>query len=361
MSNNVCNNVAYLNSIDQKHRFALLNVPPVRYDNLATNPYNLINPSTGVKYTKYDLDMRRKSEILKYSSNRMSTQTNSLTKAQKYAQAVVGSYQSRTYSQMYIDKNSTNGILNPCPTVKKPTTASDVPGPPILLYDDPNVPLYNLVNDADGPTYGIINQDINTYTMVWNNTFPVNVSNITGNSTITSIYVLYPTTVTLNYTITTPVSIYITGNLLSGALGFNSTNAFTLSTQSINLNVNYSYSSVTLSPATTISFTNSPSLTFDISVNKQNPNYSASCYLGLLTISNLILPVQKGFIYDIQVGISYSINYTSALYNEFCNAPITTSYINASANKSVKTNVNCTLNRTPSVPVPFPSLNIYSI
>jgi hypothetical protein len=260
---------------------------------------------------------------------------------------------------MYIDQNTKNGRLNTCPIVKKSTTASDVPGPPILLYDDPNVPLYNLVNDADGPTYGIINQDVNTYTMVWNNTFPVNVSNITGNSTITSIYVLYPNTLTLNYRITTPISIYLTGNLLAGALGFNATNALTISTQSINLNVNYSYSSVPLNLATTISFVNPPSITLDISVNRQNPTYYASCYLGLLNISNLILPVQKGFIYDIQVGITYSITNNSTLYNEFCNAPTITSYINTS--RSNKTNINCTLRGDRPIPNPFPSLNISSI
>jgi hypothetical protein len=73
--NNVCNDTAYLNSINQKSRFQLLNIPPVRYDNLSKNPYVIVNPSTGKYYTKDELDMRRKAEILKYSSNLMSTET----------------------------------------------------------------------------------------------------------------------------------------------------------------------------------------------------------------------------------------------------------------------------------------------
>ena len=86
MSNNICTNPAYINSLDQKKRFQLFNIPPVRYNNLTVNPYLSINPSTGVPFTKFDLDMRRKVEILKYASTRMSTQTNSLTKAQKFTQ-----------------------------------------------------------------------------------------------------------------------------------------------------------------------------------------------------------------------------------------------------------------------------------
>jgi hypothetical protein len=304
------------------------------------------------------LDMRRKAEILKYSSNRMGTQTNNLTKAQKYAQAVVGSYQNRTYSQTYINENSTNGRLNTCPIVKKSTTASDVPGPPILLYEDPNVTLYNLVNDADGPTYGLINQDVYPYTMMWNNTVPVNVANITGNSTITSIYILQPNTPTFNYTITTPVSITLTGNLTAESVSCNSRNALSLSIRGVNINVNYSFTSVPLNPSTTISFINPPSLTLDVSLNRQRPTYTASCYFGLLQISNLILPVQKGFIYDIQVGISYTIN-QSTLYTLNCNPPIITSYIDT--NRFTKTNVNCILNGNPSVPVPVPALRINSV
>jgi hypothetical protein len=362
MSNNVCNNVAYLNSIDQKRRFQLLNIPPVRYDNLATNPYNQINPTTGVRITKFDLDMRRKSEILKYSSNRMSTQTNSLTKAQKYTQAISGSYKSRTYSQTYIDDNTTNGVLNTCPRVMKPTTASDIPGPPILLYEDPQIPLYNFAGELDKPIYGIINQELNIYPMMWNNTVPVNVQNtdsISGNSTITSIYILQPNSPTLNYTITTPISIYLTGSLKPEYTSYNQANAISINIQSPKINVNYSFTSVTLNPSPTIIFTTSPPLTLDISVNAQKSTYTASCYLGLLTISNLILPVQKGFIYDIQVGIKYSVeNINNSQYDEYCTPPKIISYLNTSQQQAAKTNVNCTLYGNRSIPSPFPILQV---
>jgi hypothetical protein len=67
----VCSNTAYLNSINQKTRFQIFNIPANRYNNLANNPYQTLNPNTGQNYTKYEVDMRRKAEILKYNSNRM--------------------------------------------------------------------------------------------------------------------------------------------------------------------------------------------------------------------------------------------------------------------------------------------------
>ena len=302
MPNTICNNIAYLNSLDQKQRFQILNSPPVRYDNLKTNPYVSVNPTTGANLTKYDLDMRRKAEILKYNSNRMSTQTNSLTKSQRFSQAVNGSYQRRTYSQMYIDQNSKNGtILNVCPIVKTSSTASDVPGPPIMLYEDPAVPLYNLVNDANDPTYGIINQNINTDIMTWNNTKPVSVPLTTGNAIITSIYVLNTQLPTYNFTITTPVSVSITGQLQTGIKSpYSEIAGLKITINKVIVTVNYSYSSVPLNPLTSFSLFSAPrSLTFDFNMNSTKSTYTANAYLGLLTISNLILPVQKGFIYDI--------------------------------------------------------------
>jgi hypothetical protein len=74
--------------------------------------------------------MRRKAEILKYSSARMSTQTNSMTKKQKFAGLVKGSIPSQTTQCYDITKRT-------------PTSACDVPGPVMYLYNDPQIPLYN--------------------------------------------------------------------------------------------------------------------------------------------------------------------------------------------------------------------------
>jgi hypothetical protein len=350
MSDNICTNTAYLNSIDQKRRFQIVNIPPVRYDNLASNPYQK-------GYTKYDLDMRRKAEILKYSSNRMPTQTNSLTKAQRLSQAVKGTYQSRTYSRMYLDKNTKNGVLNTCPIVKTPSSACDVPGPPILLYEDPSVPLYNLVNDTDGAAFGIINQDKDPMPMVWNNTFPTNVI-LNDNKTITSIYILNADTPSYNFNIKTPVVVKISGNLTTASQTYqNDPGGLRVTINKATVNVKYSYNDVTLSPTTTCQFETAPNLSFNITLNPQHTSYSATCYLGLLNISNLILPVQKGFIYDIQVSISYTSTLSDA-YLTNCTLPVYTTYVDATKTIAQTPNSNCTVTGQSPIPSSFPILSI---
>jgi hypothetical protein len=169
VNENICDDEGYQNMILQKKRFQLMNIPPSRYDNLANNPYNLTYPGTLKKFTKLDLDMRRKVEILKYSANNSSTQTNRFTKAEIYAQAISGKYQQRTYSNVYIRENTQNNKLNPCPTVKTPTSSCGVPGPIIYLYEDNNVPLYNYNTNIDG-NYGILSQGVNPYGKTWDYT-----------------------------------------------------------------------------------------------------------------------------------------------------------------------------------------------
>lgn len=109
---------------EQRKLNQLFNIPPARFE------LSIINPYLSGTYTKFDLDMRRKAEILKYSSARMSTQTNSMTKKDKFAGLVKGSIPSKT---------------TPCYDITKrtPTSACDVPGPAMYLYNDPTVPLYN--------------------------------------------------------------------------------------------------------------------------------------------------------------------------------------------------------------------------
>ena len=112
MADNICNDEAYQNMIVQNKRFQLMNIPPIRYDNLANNPYILRYPGSSSKFTKNDLDMRRKVEILKYNANNSNTQTNNFTKAEIYAQAISGKYQQRTYPNSFVRDNSKNNQLN---------------------------------------------------------------------------------------------------------------------------------------------------------------------------------------------------------------------------------------------------------
>jgi len=112
----------------------LYNMPLTRFT--PANPY--------ASHTKFQLDMRRKAEILKYSPNKLSTQTNNLTKSQKYALLARGTLKSN------LPKDSSGNYINniPCDSsqIQMPTTSSNVPGQVMNLYLDETVPLYNYSN-----------------------------------------------------------------------------------------------------------------------------------------------------------------------------------------------------------------------
>jgi hypothetical protein len=138
---------------DQKERNEICNIIKYQRNKIASNinrlgRVELYNPYIDSKYTKYDFDMRRKSEILKYKSNESTTQTNNLTKKQRWSMISKGTYNSISQAQlnnaMLIGNNVS--VLQDCSTssiIYTPTSSSDVPGPVIYLYNDESVPLYN--------------------------------------------------------------------------------------------------------------------------------------------------------------------------------------------------------------------------
>jgi hypothetical protein len=82
MSNPVFSFSLY-NICQQKTKRTYFSNPLPRIDNLSRSPYIM-------GYTKDQLDMRRKAEILKYNNNSSSTKTNNLTKAEKWSQLTKG-------------------------------------------------------------------------------------------------------------------------------------------------------------------------------------------------------------------------------------------------------------------------------
>ena len=291
---NICNDPAYQNMIVQRTRFQIFNIPPIRYDNLSNNPYEQTNPITGEKFTKFEIDMRRKAEILKYKANKSSTQTNNLTKAEIYAQAVNGKYQQRTYAKDYIVDNE----VKSCPVdIKIPSSSSDVPGPIIDLYEDVNVPLYNYNNTMIDTNYGVLTTPYYGKD-TWNSNIFSNISSSNNadntnklNAIIASIFIYYADVPYKTFSITTPISLHIIGS---------QSMSFTISKISTNIifnNNTVSYSTIT----NTIN--DNYSQTFNISSSSLP---SRTYYLGLLKITNIKLPFQKGFIFDIQTEITFS-------------------------------------------------------
>jgi hypothetical protein len=293
MSNQICDDPAYQSMIIQKKRFQLFNKPPSRYDNLSNNPYTLTHPVTSKKFTKFDLDMRRKVEVLKYSANNSSTQTNRFTKAEIYAQVISGKYQQRTYSNSYITDNTVNDQLVKCPTIYTPTSACNVPGPVIYLYEDTNVPIYNYTTNNDA-NYGILTQGINPYG-VWDYTKDTNKAN---NSIITSLFI-YNDNPSKTFTITTPIVI-----TFNGTKPQSTARTITLKIDSVTTTILYNNSIYTPTPSLNHTF-NANTISIVLQSNTST-SFSGSCYLGLLEIKNIVLPIQKGFIFDIKTAVTYT-------------------------------------------------------
>lgn len=139
----------------------LTNIPPSRIE--------VLSPYETTKYSRFDLDMRRKTQILKY--DQLNTQVNRLSKKEKWSRVVNG----RNPSLTNVVVDSQNNLILACPNpggpLRMPLSASNVPPDPNVpyLYDDESVPLYNYINPILTRAYGIqnpegINEDFDTTT-----------------------------------------------------------------------------------------------------------------------------------------------------------------------------------------------------
>jgi len=226
---NICDNQGFLDMMANRRYAFNYNVPPPRINSLDQTPYNKINTSTGKLVTQYDLSMRRKAEILKYSSNLQSTQTNNFTKNQRWAQISKGNYQRFSptlYTQTTNPVTGTNSYTLNCNTngiVKTPSYACDVPGPLTYLYEDPNVDLYMLQNNVDAyaliPTRPLLPFTIQNLGVGFaapnntNYTLPVKFSTIiTTNNVLTNFTV---------FTVSVPVAIRFMGTVSSSSNSVN--------------------------------------------------------------------------------------------------------------------------------------------
>jgi hypothetical protein len=160
-SDNVCD------QIKQRKKQMVFSVPPIRLEK--ASPY----PS----YTKLQLDMRRKAEILQYKGNSQASKGNNPTKKQQFRQVISGYNQFRSYATLYnteatvVYDESTDissvtytttaskvADVSTCGIVYSSSRNSGVPGPAIQLYLDPDVPLYNYKTTTEA--VGVQNTDV---------------------------------------------------------------------------------------------------------------------------------------------------------------------------------------------------------
>lgn len=280
------------NVIQQIRRSRVSTTMPLRFDNLVNSPY----PT----YTKYELDMRRKAEILEYKSSNKGTLQNTFTKSQKYSQIVNGIYQPK----------------NNCPNTIQyiPTYYSDVPGPVEYLYLNPDIPLYN---------YQVIREYTDLYYVddeKWKYTSYTNIQfNINNNSLIGSLYIKDAIDDT-NYTFTLkiPINIYVTGiNNTQNDIDFVRRNSDFI-INSIVFSVYYNGTSLNspgiakrVEPYYNLEDVKSLNLN---TTNSGTNRFNANIFTGYITISNINLYTAKGYVYDFNLSVNTGLNINDVNY-----------------------------------------------
>jgi hypothetical protein len=295
----------------QRKQLQLFNKPLPRYTPISPYPV----------YTQFQLNMRRKAEILKYSSNTSSSQTNNLTRKEKWARLA----------------NSKNNKIVYCPNdLVLPTLSSscDVPGPITVLYNDPNIPLYNFASN-------IASYSVDNTTEIINYSFIMNGNILVPSNTETTIATLY---IQNNqdrnihtFSIETPIAFYIYGSGLDDSYDLRS------SIQSISLFIYYSGEEVIPlnEPEYQFNTMNIPIQLILTSQTNSGNTFSAFVYSGILKISNIELYTEPGYIYDIKLSFKSSISIQTNSGNTYNS---NTSIINIKNNTHVYMYTNLTEN-----------------
>ena len=271
--------------VTQRKKQFLFSFPPPRRTILGEDN----NPYLSGQYTSFDLNMRRKAEILKYAGNKQSTKQGKFTKKELYKNAMMGS------------RRASSRVLD-CPDagiIRTKSGASGVPGPSIDLYLDNSVPLYNYETGTE--PNGISQTEI---IEKWRFTTPID--NIYFNDDeekgITSLNITEKIDLPVyTYRMSIPIGFNITGKkLIDGDISYNNliitldevtpfdfVVKYNESVQNVNSIIDYTYDS------------NISSMTFDISNNVDD--FNATLYAGVLNITNIKLFTEPGYTYDFNI------------------------------------------------------------
>ena len=280
---------------DQRRQQIIYNKPLARI--------NMISPYETTNYTKFELDMRRKAEILKYQKG--STKGNTLTKKQQWSQIMNGNTQTLSTS---------TSSENTCIIQNKPMPLSASNVPPdknvSVLYNDESVPLYNFINPIYTRAYGFTNTPTNINLIFQQNIL----SNIICESNIPNkiASIIFSENADLNvYTISIhniPLALYIQGDLSGTNINLNITDDTVIN--SIQLNAYYNDNLVP--DRSVYQYTYSPTIlqyyNLDISANTylDGTTFKGIQYIGNVSISNILLYTSPGFIYDFKLTVNLS-------------------------------------------------------
>lgn len=273
----------------------VFNIPPFRYT--PVSPYN-------GTVTQFDLDMRRKAEILKYNKNA----NGKLTKKQSWAQTVAGNLQRRTYSQTAVQAIVAGDICEDLSRRPTPTTSSGVPGPVMNLYYDPSINLYNYSTNPNA--YATENYE---ETDMWLTKSDSDI--LSMNPTVFTLNIRKPIDKTFySYSFEIPVALYVSGSAATDISG-----NFRSIVSAPTVSVLYGGQPFVLSATPIINTTN---LITDIS-GVASGVFNGAIYIGKIGVSNLVLLTNPGSTYDVvfNYGISTTkdVNITSIATSMYTN------------------------------------------
>ena len=359
----------------QRNKRLLFTIPPTRY-----NPPNIYQENPQI--TKFQLDMRRKAEILMHYPSAKSTQTNNITQKQKWSQIVNTSNKNSKYNDIVLNQYDASGdffydlvvkypntftsqdILyriynngNPIyrtiytiisknaddcniDSIEKPTSSSDVPGKIINLVKDPNIPLYNYTKNNNA--YGFINTEkINKWdTFISKNVVLYNKINSTLFSlNINSSIDDYA----YNFDFNIPINIFFMGKSNNSLSTNDQMINHSIEIKNIYVNIYYNNNSVALIKPILINPNKFPKIVFNIPLTNSEPSKDiyGELYMGMISISNIYLYTQPGYVYDIKIIVDINVPINNNNYNSYYNT-LTTGLICNTLNTN-KIENNCSI------------------
>jgi len=267
---------------EQRKQFQLYNIPPIRYEKISPYP----------AFTQEQLNMRRKTEILKYNKN--STQGSRLTQRQRLSAIFRGGY---------------NAARVVCPNdfrIPVLSTSAGVPGPPIYLVEDPDVPLYNYAKDTNAYAENLYEDDVEwIFTPTANQLCPDNsifteIAKLVIRKPIQQAYTRF------NYQ--TPILFRLRGTSPTAKSAGATINA-NIGTTLMSFRATYNQTALDNHAQLTSRFSQNSSISAQLVPppgSSTTFNYFCEAYVGILDISGIILTTSPGIVYGF--GIRYILN-----------------------------------------------------
>jgi hypothetical protein len=306
----------------QRNLNQIFNVPPTRFNMFSVDPY------LSGSYTNFDLDMRRKTEILKYSSARMPTQTNNLTKKQTYAGIVKGSITSK--------KTVCYDATRPTPT-----SSCGVPGPIMYLYNNPNVPLYNYATGNRSYAFSIPTATDKWRTIPQSDVaFSIDSSGIVFYLQITNLIDQPAYSYATSFPIGISVSSLITKDMSDNRI-------MTIDVSNIRMLVNYNNQLVA-----PIHYSINSDVSMNVSITgASGENLSILQYLGTAVFPKMDLYTQSGYVYIAYLQANVTAYFGTTITSSTRDVYFDRTTMIGNMSSTVGNSTNCIVNRVTPIPL----------